>query len=518
MSEEANGGTRARQIGVAAWVYAVEYGLSTVLSIATSIALARIIGPQRLGYFNYVFFLITIAGNLGTVGLPMAVRTYCARYLRSNEPGWAIAVYYHCAKLQWAISVPLSAVGALLAIWFGDPDYRIQSLVLIASLPFRLQSFIPSALNLAAGKVQRNLYGGLVYTLTVAISVTASLVFGWDLLGVSLGHLAAYFLEYVVKTATARTSIPDAGPRVALPADMRASIRQFSVQGLFLTIVTLAVFDRSEMVFLKFFAAPYAALTFFTVASSFVERLQVIPKIAAEALGVTFVTDFGDDPEKTSAFTNTALRYLLAIASPVFLLTAGLSRPLVQLLYGEQYTPVENLLILAAVFAVAKPILIPLRLLFQISTRQDLLLSGTIIAAVLTIVTDVVLIKMAGLTGAVVANGLSTCMGLGVLIYLACRSLQLRLDVPSLLRPVFAAGLAAVLSYLTAAVLPTIPALLAGGLVGVVASIVFAKLFRVFDDRDFTRLQKAVQMAPSPVRWHVRAAVGWMCGQPQTLA
>lgn len=517
MSEEAKGGTRARQIGVAAWVYAVEYGLSTVLSIATSIALARIIGPERLGYFNYVFYLITIAGVLGTVGLPMAVRTYCARYLRNNEPEWALAVYHHCANLQWAISIPLAAAGAGLAIWFGDPDYRIQSLVLIAALPFRLQGFIPSALNLAAGKVQRNLYGGLAYTLTVAISVTASLVFGWDLLGVSLGHLAAYFLEYVVKRATARTAIPSS-PKVSLPPDIRASIRQFSVQGLLLTIVTLAVFDRSELLFLKFFAAPYAALTFFTVAYSFVERLQVIPKIAAEALGVTFVTDFGDDPEKTSAFTNTALRYLLAIASPVFLLTAGLSRPLVQLLYGEQYTPVENLLIWAAVFAVAKPILIPLRLLFQISTRQDLLLSGTILAAVLTIVTDVVLIKMAGLTGAVVANGLSTCMGLGVLIYLACRSLQLKLDVPSLLRPVFAAGLAAVLSYLTAAVLPTIPALLAGGLVGVVASIVFAKLFRVFDDRDFTRLQKAVQMAPSPVRWHVRAAIGWMCGQPQTLA
>ena len=82
--------------------------------------MARIIGPQKLGYFNYVMWLANMSGIVGSVGVPMTTRKYMAEYLGRGEPGVARAVFFATMQLQQLMSsLPyLATVIVLVLIYF----------------------------------------------------------------------------------------------------------------------------------------------------------------------------------------------------------------------------------------------------------------------------------------------------------------------------------------------------------------------------------------------------------------
>ena len=54
------------------------YGIETItnllLSFFTSIVIARTIGPEKLGYFLYMWWIAGVAGMVGSLGIPAATR------------------------------------------------------------------------------------------------------------------------------------------------------------------------------------------------------------------------------------------------------------------------------------------------------------------------------------------------------------------------------------------------------------------------------------------------------------
>ena len=56
--------------------YGFEQFFSFVAGFAASIAMARVIGPTRLGYFNYVMWLINMSALVGNMGVPATTRKY----------------------------------------------------------------------------------------------------------------------------------------------------------------------------------------------------------------------------------------------------------------------------------------------------------------------------------------------------------------------------------------------------------------------------------------------------------
>jgi O-antigen/teichoic acid export membrane protein len=241
------------------------YGLETLsglfLTVVTSIVIARAFGPEKLGYFLYLWWIAGIAGTLGGLGIPAATRKYMSEYFGRGQIGIAKTVFYRTLRLQTFIAAIVSLAG-LLAIWFfGDRQYRTIGLFMIGSVfPFMVNSIAAGA-NTALEDLRANVPASLVSTGIFVAAVFSSLYFGWGLLGISIGLFTMRAAELVVRFMPL---VKRFSQHPAEPLDRTLSKRMFffSGQSLILLLLGLIVWDRSEMVFLKHFCADIRQVAF----------------------------------------------------------------------------------------------------------------------------------------------------------------------------------------------------------------------------------------------------------------
>src|SRR5262245_50091645 len=144
------GGSSTQSVARNALWYGLELLVGIIGAFATSVIVARIVGPERLGYYNYISWLTSLTSAVASVGLPISTRKYVAEYLGRGEPGIAKAIYRSTLKLQALISLCIVIVGDGLVFVLGRPDYWIISSLLIVNVAPRMRGFIPSHATVAA--------------------------------------------------------------------------------------------------------------------------------------------------------------------------------------------------------------------------------------------------------------------------------------------------------------------------------------------------------------------------------
>src|SRR5689334_11127753 len=116
---------------------------------AVSIPMARIIGPERLGYFNYVMWLTGISGLVGGLGIPGTTGKFMAEYLGKGELGIARAIFQHSLRLQIASATLITSAALTILLVFGDPaHWLVSSIQILSILPLMIGQIATNA-NLA---------------------------------------------------------------------------------------------------------------------------------------------------------------------------------------------------------------------------------------------------------------------------------------------------------------------------------------------------------------------------------
>src|SRR5262249_31608797 len=136
-----------------------------------SVIVARVMGPQQLGYYTYISTLTTFTATVGAFGLPMTARKYMSEYLNRGERGLARSVDQLTVRLQFWIATAVTAVSLGLVFAFGDPTEHVISVLLVLNMAPRMLGFIPSQANNAAEALRRNTVPA-VLSATLTISVT----------------------------------------------------------------------------------------------------------------------------------------------------------------------------------------------------------------------------------------------------------------------------------------------------------------------------------------------------------
>src|SRR5579871_3117568 len=85
--------------------YSIEMGTSFVFTFATSTAVARYIGPTKLGYFLYVWWAVQVATTIGSLGIPAATRKYMSEYYGRGDFGIVRAVFFRTLQLQTLLAI-----------------------------------------------------------------------------------------------------------------------------------------------------------------------------------------------------------------------------------------------------------------------------------------------------------------------------------------------------------------------------------------------------------------------------
>jgi O-antigen/teichoic acid export membrane protein len=395
--------------------YGLELALGILTAFATSIPVARVIGPEKLGYFNYVSWLTSLSGVIGGLGMAGATRKYMAEYLNRGQGGVARAIYFSTLRLQALLTCVVTGAGLILIFTASDAAYRgISAFLVLSLLPGMLVS-IPAMANVAAENMRANAGATLLgYVVNIA-AVVLSLTLGWDLLGIAIGIFAYRSVDCVIKLWMAHRWVK-ALPKQPLPAELHGKLVKFSSYNLILLLLNMVVWDRSDIIFLKALSPQMAQISFYTVAFNLTEKVQLLPTAVGAAMGASIQAQYGRDARRLPQVTSVALWYMFLFGLPLMTGMAVLSPQVIRLLYGNRYAPAIPVLVIAALFAIPRCITPAWNLLEAFEKQRFLALwmSG---CGVANVVLDIWLIPKHGALGAAYANGLAQLLAVvGVVV------------------------------------------------------------------------------------------------------
>ena len=336
----------------AVW-YGFDVGFGLFTTFATSIAIARTIGPHRLGYFSYILWLVTIGANLGGVGIPATAVKYMAEYLGRGEAGIARAIFSSALRLQAAFASAITIIGLVLVLTVSERSYWASSALLVASiLPGMLTALLARA-HMAAENMRANLPSSIASNCLYIIGTVCSLVLGWNLVGIAASVFISRSLEVLLRFVSVGRWMRTL-PSAVVPGEVWLRMRKFSGWSTMLMIVQLIVWDRSDVILLKWLSPNIAEVTFFSVAFNLTEKAMVLPQAFGLAIGVSVLAQYGRDESVLGALVSRAARYMLLFGLPFLLGLSVLSGPAIQTLYGREYLAVVPILACAAALATKK--------------------------------------------------------------------------------------------------------------------------------------------------------------------
>jgi O-antigen/teichoic acid export membrane protein len=489
--------------------YGLEMAFGLLAAFITSIAIVRIFGAERLAEFNFVAWLTNITVTVGNVGLPVTTRKYMSEHLARGETEIARALYFFTMKLQTWIAVGITVLAMVLVFVWGNPEYRVISVILVLGMAPRMVSCIPSQANVASEVMRRNttpsLIGGLVSTVLTVLSLVA----GWGLTGVAFAMSSAAWLEFALKLQSVEQWLGGVKPAAITP-DLKRRMLSFSSQGVALLLLNIVVWDRSDIFLLRRLNNDPAQITFFYVAFNLVERILMIPKAFGGSLGVTVMAQYGRSQSRLQELTVHGARYALVATLPLLLGMACISRPLVLLLYGGANRPLIPVLSVVAMFGLSKALMRMPTSLLQAAEKQGFLIFWGCFCGGIDILLDVLLIPRYGAVGAAYANGIAQTLAAIGIWWFAARTMHLDVRIKDFGR-VAVAGAAMAAGVLFAN-------RLVGGYTGMALSIavgaaiwiIALRVVRIFDTADAQRFLAVGRNLPASFRPFWKRLIAWV--------
>jgi len=490
-----NSTSNTRRVASNSFWYGIEMAIGLATVLATTIPLARVIGPDRLGYFSYVGWLTNVSAAIGSLGITLAMRKYMAESLGNEDGSRARAVYRTTLRLQSLLALALTATGLVLVFTVARTDSRWVSAFLVLSMLPAMVGSVPSQANMAGERMKVNTIGSLVANTINIASVTSSLLLGWDLLGVAIGMFLYRTVDCLYRSLSVlrwlgRYAI------VPLDSETKERMKRFSGYSLIQTLLHLVVWDRSEMIFLRYFSSSDAQITFYALAFNMTEKLQLVPNALSSGIGARLFAQYGTDRDRVPQLTATSMRYILLCAVPFMLGLAALSPVLIPLVYGDPYRPAVTVVVISATFAIARGLMHPVRTLMQATENQARLTVWLISCALLNLVLDVILIPAHGAVGAAVANGVSQAVMVWGIWFQAKRLFQINVRWLDLVKIALAGGIMTAIVHGLQRLVEGWWFVTAAVMMGTVTYVATLRLTQAFDKDDRWRLEQLQARLP----------------------
>jgi O-antigen/teichoic acid export membrane protein len=492
----------------------LEVLITLVCTLLTTVVIARVIGPTRLGYFNLVFWLTTITCSVGSLGIPLTTFKYMGEFLGSGKRELARSVFFYNLWAQTAIASVLTAASMIAVFTLVEPEYRVCSTLLVLSMVPNMITFVPSQANSAAEDASLNTRGALVGAIVYVLAVAVSLLLGWNLVGIAAGVLLYRTAELAVKIAPVLKSMKNVH-RVPLPAEIRKRMFTFSGLSTGLMILQVVIWDRSDIIFLKLLQPDIRQLAFFSVCFSVADRLMRMPQTFASALSATQMAEYGRDKERLFKMTSQASTYVLLGALPILIGIACVGGPFIRVMYGPQYLPAIPVFVVVALLSIPRAVLMPAQTLLYSTEDLGFILKWGCVAALANVLLDLALIPTYGAVGAAWANGLAQTFGALTIWGRVLIRYPVRIDMPAL-RRLAAATLAMVAVVLGIVAMPLSPVaqLSLAVSAGAVVFVVTSRIFMVLQKDDRQRLLVLSALLPASIGAPLTRLVDFLVPKP----
>lgn len=498
--------TIARNTG---W-YGLESTISALVTLFTSIAIARTLGPSKMGYIIYVSWISSVVTSLGGLGIPATTQKYMAEFLGMGDAGTARHIYFQTLWLQ--VSLAAVATGGLIVWVLGDAgsDYKLASVLVVLSILPAMVNSVAAQANVATEELSRNLPASVISILVFFAAILATVLFKWGVVGVGSAVLLTRLVDCLVRLIPTTQRIYAWDRAHIDPAGLRRRMLAFAWQSVATMVLAIVVWDRSEFFLLKHLCADIRQVAYYSVAFSMAERLLITSAVFGSATGATIFAQYGRDKSRLPAIAASTFRYLALSSIPVHFIAASLAFPALLLLYGNQYKGAAMVVTLAPLLCMPKAFIGPVQSLLQSTERQGLVIASTVLAGVADLSIAWFLIPAHGAVGACLGSGAAQVVAVGMMWAVGIQLYGIRLPWVQIAKITVSSIVASLVAHLIAARLPPIWAVLAGGSAAVAVILTLFYALRVLEQQDRARFNVLTGMLPKPMAQPADLLLRWL--------
>jgi O-antigen/teichoic acid export membrane protein len=489
------------------------------VALALSIFVARSIGPDVLGVYNFANWILSAGMTVITVGVTFGMQQFTAERLGQGDVAAATEVLARGLRWQLGLVAVILTAGISLTLVLSPIEFRTALIIAVLSTAPAILVSVPAAGLGAAQAYRQNVLPSIVAALVNLVAAIGALAAGWGLTGLTsallLSRIVDVTLRYLFWRRVWGTLHADpaaaAGPPPA-PLDVDR-MRRYAWRTSLLLLIDMIVWDRSEFLVLTRFSA-LREVAFYSLSFNIVQQALILPRMFAQGISANLLVERGRDPQSAVRLTRDSMRYVFLLAAPLTLGLAALDRAIMPLLYGPKYVEAIPVIAIVAGLAVLRGALVPVQDLLRMSERQAFLIRFSIVMGVVNIGLDLWLIPGGGAIGAAWANGIAQALSMAGMTFYASRRLGLAVPLADMGRILLACAPMVALVRLLAERLHHWPAVLIGVPAGAIVYLAGLKVLRVVRPVDQQRLVSLDRTLPQAIRPVYRRALGWLVAGP----
>ncbi len=478
--------------------YGLENFINSILTVFTSIAIARTLGPAKMGYIIYVTFIASVVSDMGGLGIPATTRKYMAEFLGMGDRGTARYIYFRTLMLQAGLATLATTSLVVWVLRDAAGDYKLASVLVVLSIWPSMINLISAQANVASEELSRNLPASVASILVYFILILSTVLFHWGVVGVGAAMLMMRLTDLLVRIIPTMGHILQWETLHVQPAGLRDRMLTFAWQSVAVLIVEMVVWDRSEFILLKHLCADIRQVAYYSVAFSMAERLLISATIFGSAASATIFAQYGRDKSRVPEITASTFRYLAITSIPLHLIAAALAVPALLLLYGKAYSGAMMVVTIAPVLCLPKAFIGPVRSLLQSHERQSFVIGATILAGIVDIAVAWYLIPAHGAVGACIGSGAAEVVAIGMMWAIGIHLYKVKLPWWLVAKVTFISVLAALTAHYITVVMPPLLGILCGGSAALIVLFGLFYLMRVLKPEDRARLSTLTGILPKP--------------------
>jgi O-antigen/teichoic acid export membrane protein len=438
--------------------------------------------------------------QLGSIGIPVTTRKYMAEYLGGGDYTTARFIYFRTLLIQTLLAA-VATLGAVLWVLHDAPaEYRVASLLLVAGMLPSMSNYISAQANVAAENLSANLPASLASTVTYFALTLLAVLFNWGVNGIAFAMFAMKSVDFIVRfIPTLRRISSWKSGHANPPADLRARMMSFAAQSLMGMLLTLVVWDRSELFLLKHLNPDIRQIAFYSVAFGLAERLLIFPSVFASASGASMYAQYGRDRSRLPALTAASARYVALISLPLHIIAVPLAAPALLVLYGKQYLGALLVASVAPLLCLPKAFAGIIQSLFESVDQQKYFIYTTVFASFVDIGVAWLLIPSYGALGACLGSGAAQFTAVGLMWAIGIQRYKIELPWGFILKVALISSVAALAAHAVRSHLSALPGLIGGSLIATAIFILLGYIFKILDPEDRDRIRVISNACPRQI-------------------
>lgn len=307
--------------------------LNLIIGLATSVIIARLLGPEGKGIYSMAILLPTLITTFTNVGIAPATVYYTSQEKYSRRE-----IFGNNVILSLAIGIASITIGLIVVFFFQDIAFsgvaRFYLLLALALIPVNLFVSYLRYIFLGMQRIPEfNLISILQMVSMLVLVAVALWGFNAGIAGIILARVAAFLLIGILLFFWGRKVTGGISCRPNF-----AYLRDVSIYGLKAHMSNILAFlnYRLNMVLVNGFLDPLA-VGFYSIAVTIAEQLWLISQAASTVLFPRVASEKNEQLRKE--FTPIVSRNVLLITALGAVAVLLLSHWIVVLLYSADYLP-----------------------------------------------------------------------------------------------------------------------------------------------------------------------------------